>query len=531
MQTEHVSGKIAPLVTIVGTAINYECTWVMSNAPNNILIVGGGTAGWMTAIHMQHQWADKGINISLIESPGIGTVGVGEGTTPMLREFYTRLDIPESEWMPACNATYKNGISFPDWSTVPGYENYFHPFFSDFDKSHIQYFWDNCNLRRNGHDIPAHPDDYFVTTALSRQFRSPIPKHKMPTESMYGYHFDAGLMGEYLKGKAVERGVTLIQDTINEVNLDRKGDIASVMTDAHGRIKADFYVDCSGFRGLLIRQALGEQPVSSRDFMFNDSAVAIQTPIKDKDNIMSETISRALKYGWVWHIPLSNRMGNGYVYCSDYINEEQAEAEFREYLGVDAEGASALHLHWSPGRIENHWKNNCVAIGLSQGFLEPLEALMINVIQMSIECFTEYFEKGIFSNEHRQDFNGKVNKFIDGIRDYLQLHYKINSRDDTQYWRDARDNPNMSQQLAAVIEAWDNDDNIDRVLFENINQQLYPRTSWYCMLAGMGRFPEASRGPLRLPARNQKRARASSEEKAEHFYPHAEYLKMLYGGK
>lgn len=500
----------------------------MTAIPKKILIVGGGTAGWMAAIHMQDAWGDKGVDISLIESPGIGIVGVGEGTTPLLHEFYTRLGIPESEWMPPCNATYKCGISFPDWSTVEGYKTYFHPFFSDLDKSFIQHFWDNCNLRRSGHDIPAHPDDYFVTTALSRQFRSPIPKHKLPDASLYGYHFDAGLMGEFLKQKATERGVTLIQDTITDVKVDRHGNIAHVKTEDHGKIKADFFVDCSGFKGLLIRQALGEESISSRDYMFNDSAIAIPTPLKGKDRIMSETISRAMKYGWVWHIPLSNRIGNGYVYSSDYVSKEDAEAEFREYLGADAEGVKALHLHWNPGRLEHHWKNNCVAIGLSQGFLEPLEALMINVIQRSIEGFTEYFEKGGFTDKHCREFNDKVNNFIDGIRDYLQLHYKCNSRDDTDYWRDNRENPNMSPQLAAVLNAWDGNEGIDRVLFENINQQVYQRTSWYCLLAGMGRFPDPTKGTLRLPARNQKRARESSEEQAQHFWPHAEYLEKLY---
>lgn len=501
----------------------------MNKKPNSILIVGGGTAGWMAAMHLQHEWADKGIKISLIESSEIGTVGVGEGTTPLLREFYARLDIPESEWMPECNATYKCGISFPDWSTVPGYESYFHPFFSDLDKSFVQYFWDNCNLRRSGHDIPAHPDDYFVTTALSRQCRSPKPMHPMPVESQYGYHFDASLMGEYLKGKAVERGVKLIQDTITAVKLRSDGSIAYVKTKQNGKIKADYFIDCSGFKGLLIREAMGEKPISTKAFMFNDSAVAIPTPIEDEDRLMSETISKALKYGWVWRIPLINRIGNGYVYSSDYINEEQAEAELREYLGPESEGAEALHLHWNPGRIERHWKHNCVAIGLSQGFLEPLEALMINIIQRSLEGFTDYFEQGNFTDQHQQAFNDKVNGFIDGILDYLQMHYKLNSRDDSDYWRNARENPNMSPKLAAVLKAWDADGSVDKVLFENIDEQVYQRTSWYCMLAGMGRFPEPTKGSLRLPARNQKRAREASEQQAEHFYPHAQYLKTLYG--
>lgn len=502
----------------------------MASIPDKILIVGGGTAGWMAALHLQDAWGENGADICLIESPTIGTVGVGEGTTPRLREFFTRLDIAESEWMPPCNATYKCGISFPEWSTVEGYETYFHPFFSNRDKNYAQYFRNNCKRRRDGYDIPVHPDDYFLTATLARQQRSPIPIHKPITENLYGYHFDAALMGEFLKGKATQRGVTLIQDNVSDVNVNEHGDITHINAENHGEIKADLFVDCSGFKGLLIRQALGERSSSTKAYMFNDSAIAIPTPTKGDGGIMSETVSRAMKYGWVWHIPLSKRIGNGYVYSSDYISKEDVEIEFREYLGKDAEGAEALHLHWSPGRLENHWKNNCVAIGLSQGFLEPLEALMINVIQGSLEGFTASYERGEFTDRYQEDYNYQVNQFIDGILDYLQLHYKLNSRDDTAYWRDNRDNPNMSAQLAKVLNAWDRNENIDRVLSESINQQVYPPLSWYCMLAGMGRFPEPVNGPLRLPTRQQARARDASEEQAKHYYPHADYLKKLYTG-
>jgi hypothetical protein len=502
----------------------------MASIPDKILIVGGGTAGWMAALHLQDALGNKGTDICLIESPTIGTVGVGEGTTPRLRDFYARLNIPESEWMPACNATYKLGISFPDWSTVKGYECYFHPFFSNRDKKYIETFWKNCERRRNGYDVPAHPDDYFLTAALARQHRSPIPQIEPASKCMYGYHFDATLMGEFLKGKATERGVTLIQDAVTDVGTNQRGDITHVSTEDHGKITANLFVDCSGFKGLLIRQALGEKQISTKAYMFNDRAIAIPTPTTDGGEIISETVSRAMKYGWVWHIPLSNRLGNGYVYSSDYASEEDVETEFREYLGKEAEGVQALHLRWNPGRLENHWKNNCVAIGLSQGFLEPLEALMINVIQGSIEGFTESYERGGFTDRHRDGFNNQVNQFIDGILDYLQLHYKLNSRDDTDYWRDNRNNPNMSEQLARVLGAWDRNEKIDRVLAESINMQVYPRLSWYCMLAGMGRFPEASQGALRLPARQQRRVRDASEEEAKNYYPHAQYLKKLYAG-
>lgn len=500
----------------------------MADMPEKLLIVGGGTAGWMTALHMQDAWGDRGVDICLIESATIGTVGVGEGTTPLLRNFFTRLGIPEREWMPPCNATYKCGISFPEWTTVKGYETYFHPFFSNRDKENAQFFRDNCGRRRDGYDIPVHPDHYFLTAALARQRRAPIPKNGAATENIYGYHFDAALMGEFLKGKATHRGVKLVQDTVTEVVVNQNGDISRVETQDHGALDADLFVDCSGFKGLLIRQALGQKPNSTKAYMFNDSAVAIPTPTGNESAIMSETVSKAMRYGWVWHIPLSSRIGNGYVYSSDYIGEDEAETELRNYLGNDADGVEALHLHWHPGRLENHWKNNCVAIGLSQGFLEPLEALMVNVIQTSIERFTDHFERGGFTNQYSKDFNNHVNHYIDGMLDYLQLHYKLNSRDDTAYWCDNRENSNMSAQLTNVLNAWDRNENIDRVLAENINRQVYPPLSWYCMLTGMGRLPKPDDGPLRLPVRRQQRVRDSCEEHAKTYYRHADYLDDLY---
>jgi len=503
----------------------------MTPTPKHILIVGGGTAGWMAALHFAHTWADRNMDITLVESARIGTVGVGEGTTPLIKEFFDRLGIPESEWMPACSATYKCGISFPDWSTVEGYESYFHPFFSDHDRAHVNHFWDNCNLRRDGHDVPAHPDDYFVSAHVVRQHRCPIAREPGVPDAVYGYHFDAALMGQYFKKKALERGVNFVEDTIAEVNLGEDGDIRSVTTEAHGELAADFFVDCTGFRGLLIRGALGEELVSMRDYMFNDSAVAIPTPRADDGALSSETVSRALSHGWCWHIPLVSRMGNGYVFSSEYLSFDDAEAEFRAYLGDHAEGAEAIRLRWQPGRLEHHWRRNCVAIGLSQGFLEPLEALMINVIQRSVEGFAESWEAGDFTNRWQDRFNGYVNRFVDGIRDYLQLHYKANTRTDTQYWIDNRENEHLSDHLRTILEAWDDNRDFDRVLYEHINQQVYPRTSWYCMLAGMGRFPSASKHPLRVPTRHQQRAAETSARQAQAFWPHAEYLERIYAAQ
>ncbi|MEH6608998.1 MAG: tryptophan halogenase family protein [Halioglobus sp.] len=499
--------------------------------PDKILIVGGGSAGWMVANELEHAWAKYGVEISLVESARIGTVGVGEGTTPSIRSWFRKLGIEEQEWMPACNATYKCGISFPDWSTVPGFESYFHPFYSDIDTELALKFFDNCNHRRAGHNVPAHPDDYFVTAELARQQRSPVPSRPLGFDHDYGYHFDAALLGEFLRERATSRGVRHIVDTISSVELAEDGSIARVQTADHGSLTADFYIDCSGMAGLLVQKALQEPMISYKKYLRNNAAVAIPTALPDTENISSETVSKALTYGWAWHIPLMSRFGNGYVYCSDYVTPEAAEAEFRDYLGAPAADSKALHLAWEPGRIENHWKKNCLAIGLSQGFLEPLEAAMLNVIQFSIESFVSSFAEGEFTDRHRVSFNGGVNQLIDGIRDYLQLHYKLNSRQDSDYWRDCRENPELSRYLDALLQAWDGDGSFDEVMRSQQNIQAYKRTSWYCMLSGMGRYKAPHREPKGSSDKYVAWLRQQTAPRADIFYPHATRLKQVYTNK
>ncbi len=500
----------------------------MENLPKKILIVGGGTAGWLVANELDYAWGDQGVEITLIESASIGTVGVGEGTTPSIRSWFAKLGVPENEWMPRCNATYKCGISFPDWSKIPGFETYFHPFYSNLDTDLALKFFDNCHYRRMGHDVPAHPDHYFVTTELARQCRAPVPKEPLPYEHDYGYHFDATLLGEYLRDRATAHEVSHVSDTISRVELDQQGNIACVHTAEHGPIDANFYIDCSGLSGLLMQTALDEPLICYRKYLRNDRAVAIPTPLSDKTNIPSETVSKALKFGWVWHIPLMNRMGNGYVYCSDYVTEEEAETELRTYLGVESDHARGLHLRWNPGRIENHWKRNCLAIGLAQGFLEPLEAAMLNVIQFSVESFVESVNRGNFTNRYQQEFNVKVNSLIDDIRDYLQLHYKLNTRDDTEYWRDLRNNNQLSEYLTEIIQTWDSTAHFDTVMQKHRDTQAYKRTSWYCMLSGMGRYGAPKQQPKGSSDKYIGWLQSQCAARAEQFHPHSDYLGQIY---
>ena len=283
-----------------------------------VVILGGGTAGWIAASAMIDSWANKGIEVTLIESPAIGTVGVGEGSTPRMKQFFDSIGVQESEWMPKCNATYKNGISFANWSTRPGFGSYFHPFTSQVDQHTRTAFFFNTSARRQGVDVHAHPNRYFLAAKLSENRYGPKPNENFPFVVEYGYHFDANLVGEFLKEWATERGVKHIAAKVVDVKQAANGNIASLLTDDEETIEGDFFVDCSGFRGTLIQKTLEVPFRSFAENLFNDSAVVL--PTEQGDNIGSQTVSTAMKYGWAWEIPLTHRIGNGYVYSSSFCS-------------------------------------------------------------------------------------------------------------------------------------------------------------------------------------------------------------------
>lgn len=498
----------------------------MNAVPKHVVIVGGGTAGWMTANLVAHHWNKLGIRISLIESNKIATVGVGEGSTPYLKEFFDALGITESKWMHQCNATYKCGIRFPDWSTKQGYQSYFHPFYSDTDSPLAKQFFDLCNNNRKGRNILTRPDDFFITAALARHHKAPIRIDEHNPNAVYAYHFDAELLGRFLKQHALTLGVNHIDDKVTEVVNRQDGNIALLQTEKHGPLRGDLFFDCSGFRGLLIQQNLDEKIVSFDDQLFNNSAVAIQTPYFDSAEIASDTLSKALSAGWAWKIPLQNRFGNGYVYSSDYLSKDEAEKELRKFLGAEANGQDALHLRWTPGRINQHWKKNCMAIGLSQGFLEPLEAPMLFIVQKSIERFIACFSDGNFTEKNQQTLNSEINTMIDGTRDYLQAHYKLNTRTDSQYWIDNRENTQLSPTLSAILTTWYSTANFDHCLAVNAERLAYLKTSWYCLLAGKGCFDNLNnQSPQRISATLN--ARACCEQSAQKYPSQAQKLDSM----
>lgn len=472
-----------------------------------IVIVGGGTAGWMSALIMAREWIKKGFSISLLESPEVGIIGVGEGSTPALKMFFDALNIAESEWMPECNATYKCGITFDKWSTKPGYESYFHPFSAALDRQTLPMFTHNVQARLRGADVYAHPDRFFISSRISNQCLAPVAPENFPFDVHYGYHFDAVLLGRFLRKKANELGVQHIIGHVVDVQQQESGDISALLVDNNERIEADFFVDCTGFSALLLQKTLKVPFVSYSNNLLNDAAVALPTDIGEK--IPAQTLSTAMKSGWAWKIPLTNRYGNGYVYSSAFCSADEAEQELREHLGVLDADIPVRHLKMKIGRVEQHWSNNCLAVGLSQGFIEPLEATALFLVQQTAAVFAEYFARGDFTNRYQVEFNQRINGHFDGVRDYIVTHYKTSSRTDTEYWRaNTADQQDISPVMCELYSAWFAGKELAAEVARLNIGAYYPAPSWYCILSGMGIFPSTQQ--MRKPNTDEARFDLSS---------------------
>jgi tryptophan 6-halogenase len=457
----------------------------MSMNGKHILVAGGGTAGWMAALIIARTLREQGVKISLLESPEVGIIGVGEGSTPALKSFFDVLGISEREWMPACNATYKCGIRFDNWSTRPGFESYFHPFASWVDDITLPKFIRSVEARMRGADVYAHPDGFFLAKQLAHQCLAPKPAHHFPFESLYGYHFDAGLLGQFLRQKAIAMGIAHHHVHIEQVRQHDNGDIAAVVTREGEEFAADFFVDSTGFRSLLLQQTLGVKFNSFSDQLFNNAAVTLPTEIGAA--IPTETVSTAFKHGWAWKIPLTNRFGNGYVYSSDFCSADDAETELRAHLGLLDANVQARHLTMKVGQVEQHWHRNCVAVGLAQGFIEPLEATALYLVQQTAIAFANYYAEGEGTNKFQEQFNRDIGANFCGVRDYIVTHYKTSSRTDTEYWRANTADPKaVSPTLRQLYQAWFSGQPLAQVLQQLHIDKYYPAPSWYCIMAGMG---------------------------------------------
>ena len=447
----------------------------------SILIVGGGTAGWMTAAALAQFLKNKFCTITLVESEEIGTVGVGEATIPQITTYNRSLGIDEDDFVKRTNGTFKLGIEFRDWTRLG--HHYFHPFGEigiAMEGVSFPAFWLKYRQRYPDTNL----DDYSLPSVAARanKFMRPVKAPNSPKGSItYAFHFDAGLYARYLRAYAEQRGVKRIEGKVKGFSQrGEDGFIESVTLESGQRLEADFFVDCSGFRGLLIEEALKTGYEDWTHWLPCDRAFAV--PCENPGPPTPYTRSTALPAGWQWRIPLQHRMGNGFVYCSKFIDDEAA----RDLLLSRVEGkplADPRPLRFTTGRRKKSWSKNVVAIGLSSGFLEPLESTSIHLIQKSIARLLAMFPTRDFEPPEIERFNKSTDFEVERIRDFIVLHYWANERDDSELWRYCRNMsiPDTLKEKVDVFRCY------GRAFRDN--NELFGEVSWTAVLIGQNIIP------------------------------------------
>ncbi len=431
----------------------------MGNQIENITIVGGGTAGWMSAVylatHFGRQANRPGPRIALVESPNVPTVGVGEATVPSMRTWLEEMEIDENEFLLRCNGSFKLGVRFRNWDVAadgtPG--DYMHPFqilSSEIRGINIGYYFHAFGNPDGRADAT---DALTPAMALMRAGRAPRGLHK-GADDRYGYHLDAGLFAGLLKEVAVARGVEHVLDDVDDVQIDEKGFITNLQLRQRGRYPVELVIDCTGFKGLLINKALGEPFEPYGKSLLCDRALAVQIPHKDLSTLVPYTQSTALGAGWSWRVPLQSRIGTGYVFSSAFRTDEQAMTEFLSHLGPAGAKAEPRALSMRVGRTRRSWVGNCVAIGLSSGFIEPLESTAIFLIQWSLTALGLYLPDRTFDPVLARRYNSVVEGMYDEIRDFIVLHYCASNRADDPFWEAARNDIEIPDVLRENLEVW-----------------------------------------------------------------------------
>lgn len=399
----------------------------------SVAIIGGGTAGWMTAAALAHTLPNT-CRIQLVESHEIGTVGVGEATIPTIRVFNRFLGLEENEFVAATQGTFKLGIQFVNWSRLG--DTYFHPFgryWSDFDIVPWYHYW--LKARAEGGETPF--GDYSLAAVAARhgRFSQPVrgDARQVLSSFDYAYHFDAATYARYLRRYSEARGVERIEGKIVAVPLHPESGFIESVSLAGGRsVAADLFIDCTGFRSLLLGEALQTEYVAWDHWLPCDRAVAI--PCESREPPVPYTRATARSAGWQWRIPLQHRVGNGYVFCSAFLEPEQALADLQDSID-GAPMASPRLLRFQAGHRQEFWKRNCLAIGLAAGFLEPLESTSIHLIQSAVLRLLSLFPERIPSALLREEFNRLTSEEYIRIRDFIILHYAATSRSDAPLWR------------------------------------------------------------------------------------------------
>jgi len=465
-----------------------------SDSPSvrEIVIVGGGSAGWITAGLIAAAAArrpQRSMTVTLIESPDIPTIGVGEGTWPTMRTTLARLGIAESEFLYQCSAAFKQGTRFVDW--VDGREGdvYYHPFTppAGYPNLDLASYWWPRRARRSFVDAVTAQGmvcdrDLAPTTSDAPDYAGVLN---------YAYHLDAGRFAALLMRHCTERlGVAHVLANVTGIDSAENGDIAAVRTAERGRIRGDLFVDCSGMGAMLLGDHFGVPWIDRSGVLFNDSALAVQVPYAGAgDPVASQTVSTAQTAGWIWDIGLRTRRGVGHVYSSAHIDDDRAHAELQHYLdrtGAPKHGRpAARRIGFAPGHRREFWHRNCVAVGMASGFIEPLEASALVMVELAARMIAEELpaDRRLIDITSRR-FNLRFTERWDRIIDFLKLHYLLSRRDDSAYWRDNRDPGTVPSSLLELTELWRHRPP-GQSDFPHYDE-MFPAASYQYVLYGMG---------------------------------------------
>jgi tryptophan 7-halogenase len=478
----------------------------LDRAVARIVIVGGGTAGWLAACRIAARGdpaADAPLGVTLIESPDIPTIGVGEGTWPTMRRTLERIGIAEADFLLACDGAFKQGSRFDGWlNGAPG-DSYYHPFTPPADGDPVR-AWMRDGAERSFAEAMSPQPQVCARDLAPRQRAMPDYAGSLN----YAYHLDAGKLAALLARHATERlGVRHVRDTVTGVDMAEDGDIAAVRTRDNGAIAGDLFLDCTGHAALLMGERYGVPFLDRGDVLFNDRALAAQVPVAPDSAIASQTTATAHAAGWIWDIGLPSRRGIGCVYSSEHMSDDAAEAQLHAYIAAAVPGAAVpgfRRLSFRSGHRERFWERNCLAIGLSAGFLEPLEASAIVLIELSLEALLDNFPATHDAMDvHAGRFNTLFRYRWDRIVEFLKLHYVLSERDEP-YWRDHREAAGVPERLGALLRVW-RDQPPSRWDLPAVDE-VFPAASYQYILYGMG-FPPPRPGPLRAEAAGSQQLR------------------------
>ncbi len=439
-------------------------------------IVGGGTAGWITAAVLARVFRNGTPKVQLVESSQIGTVGVGEATVPPIVAFIKFLGIDEREFIQATQASFKLAIKFADWKRIG--HSYWHPFGAigvNIDDIPFYPFWLKSSLD-NGQLAYTDYSPAICMASRDSFFPPASAKNSLLAGASYAWHFDANLVARYLRAYSEERGVERVDAKVTDVTLTDDGRIGKLRLDNGAEVEADLYVDCSGFRGLLIEGALQTGYVDWTNYLPCDRAVAL--PSTKSDGMPPYTLATARPHGWQWRIPLQHRTGNGYVYCSEHCTDEEAADLMTDSLGSNALGEPRF-LRFVAGHRRTMWNKNCVAIGLSAGFLEPLESTSIHMIMRGVRRLIELFPDRNESGALADEYNTSLLSEFEAIRDFLVLHYAPTERNDSEFWKACQALP-IPDSLAAKLELFRESGRLSRNPAD-----FFSELSWQSVLEGM----------------------------------------------